>query len=261
MAATGIKRLCIATFTAAALAFGSAAVAPAIAPDAAWAKSAGWTVSFNGSQLTSDGTAGVKETLAGMQPGDTATFTVDLSNDCNEAANWYLRSAILKTMEEGTQAAGGSYGYRLTYTDAYGKVNVIYDNQAVAGDSASGTSQGLYDATAATSEWFFLDTLPAGGDGIVVLEVSLDPESHGNSYFDSSAAMELTFAAEPKASASSSSSGTNTSGSGGVDYGSPLSATADPTDYALLAVAAAAAGSVMAIARRRMRTGSGGDRL
>lgn len=162
-------------------------------PSAAWAVTADWTVTFTGNSMTSDGTTSISKELSGMQPGDSATFNIKLLNDCNEEASWYMKSSVLKSMET-ELAKGGAYTYKLSYTGPDGKTAMIIGNETVSGEG--GNTNGLFDAAAATNEWFFLDKLPAHGQGAVALYVALDPESHGNSYFDTKAQLQLEFAAE-----------------------------------------------------------------
>ncbi|HJI99538.1 MAG TPA: hypothetical protein OIM11_00035 [Coriobacteriaceae bacterium] len=182
---------CAAAAVAFAVIIGCAAFAGL--PSTAWAVTDGWTVTFTGSSMTSDGTADINKTLSGMQPGDSATFDVKLLNDCSEEASWYMKNSVLESMET-ELAKGGSYTYRLSYTGPGGKTETIIGNETVSGEGAD--SEGLFDATTATGEWFFLDNLPAHGQGQVTLYVALDPESHGNSYFDTEAKLRLEFAAE-----------------------------------------------------------------
>lgn len=262
MATLSFKRTCVAFFTAVALTLGmlvGAAEAAVTTAETAWAANTGWTVTFNGSTMDSNGTSDLRSALSGMQPGDSATFTVNLANAYNGEADWYLRNSILKTMEEDAENDGGSYGYRLTYTDGTGATEVIYENQAVSGDASETTStKGLYDATDATDEWFYLDTLSANGTGVVTLEVSLDPESHGNSYFDTEAELELAFAAEPKTQNQTT---TNSTSEFTVDYGSPLTQTGDVVNIVVIAMVIVAAAVVMVVAFRKMRASkNGGER-
>lgn len=166
---------------------------------AAWAAPTGWTVTFTGDKMESDGTADVLAQVKRLQPGDAVEFDIDLHNAYDGSADWYMKTAVLRTMEELADNGGGSYSYRLAYTNPAGEEKLIYTNDTVSGDSGKNDTNGLFDATDATQEWFFLDTLPADARARVVLAVSLDPESHGNSYFDTEAALELSFAAEPTA--------------------------------------------------------------
>lgn len=166
---------------------------------AAWAAETGWTVTFTGDKMESDGTADVLAQVKRLQPGDKVEFDIDLFNAYGDKADWYMKTAVLRTMEELAENGGGSYSYNLTYTNPAGEKKVIYTNDTVSGDSDKDDTNGLHDATDATKEWFFLDTLPAKSHAHIVMSVSLDPESHGNSYFDTEAALELSFAAEPAA--------------------------------------------------------------
>ena len=74
---------------------------------------------------------------------------------------------------------------------------MIITNEVVSGDAGTGATKGLFDATEATGEYFFLDTLGPQARALMTLEVAIDGETHGNTYFDSAAQIQLQFAAEP----------------------------------------------------------------
>lgn len=161
-----------------------------------------WTVEFTGSAMSDQGSTDIVKELSGMQPGDSAKFTVTMFENCDTAADWYMRNQVLESMEKSLRS-GGSYSYKLTYTNPKGEDKVIITNEVVSGDSSttgstgSGTTEGLFDATEATGEYFFLDTLAPQAKALMTLEVSIDGETHGNTYFDSDAKIQLSFAAEP----------------------------------------------------------------
>lgn len=162
-----------------------------------------WTVEFTGTEMKDDGSAAIARTIGGMQPGDSAKFTVDLYESYDGAADWYMKNEVLKTMEksftDANSNSGGSYSYKLTFINPAGEEKVILTNEVVSGDAGSGTTKGLFDATEATGDWFFLETLAAKARAKVILEVSIDGETHGNTYFDTNAVLQLSFAAEPNA--------------------------------------------------------------
>lgn len=162
-----------------------------------------WTVEFTGTEMKDEGSAAIAQTIGGMQPGDSAKFTVDLYESYDGAADWYMKNEVLKTMEksftDANSNSGGSYSYKLTFINPAGEEKVILTNEVVSGDAGSGTTKGLFDATEATGDWFFLETLAAKARAKVILEVSIDGETHGNTYFDTNAVLKLSFAAEPNA--------------------------------------------------------------
>ncbi|MEC4175164.1 hypothetical protein VIN30_01710 [Adlercreutzia sp. R7] len=162
-----------------------------------------WTVEFTGTEMKDDGSAAIARIIGGMQPGDSAKFTVDLYESYDGAADWYMKNEVLKTMEksftDANSNSGGSYSYKLTFINPAGEEKVILTNEVVSGDAGSGTTKGLFDATEATGDWFFLETLAAKARAKVILEVSIDGETHGNTYFDTNAVLQLSFAAEPNA--------------------------------------------------------------
>lgn len=240
------------TLCAVAAAF--ALVAALVCAPLAWAASTGWTVTFTGTSMTSDGTADIAKEIGGMQPGDSATFNVKLSNDCDDAANWYMKNSVLKTMED-ELATGGSYTYRLVYVNAQGAEETIIGNDTVSGEGEG--SSGLFDATTATGDWFFLDQLPAHGEGLVSLYVSIDPESHGNSYFDTTAKLQLSFAAEiPGSPMVVETSGGSTTPTGGFT----LPSTGDMVRLGLVVTVALVAIVAWGIVRKRARTKEEGGR-
>lgn len=162
-----------------------------------------WTVEFTGTEMKDEGSAAIAQTIGGLQPGDSAKFTVDLYESYDGAADWYMKNEVLKTMEksftDANSNSGGSYSYKLTFINPAGEEKVILTNEVVSGDAGSGTTKGLFDATEATGDWFFLETLAAKARAKVILEVSIDGETHGNTYFDTNAVLKLSFAAEPNA--------------------------------------------------------------
>ncbi|MCI8306204.1 MAG: hypothetical protein HFJ69_06465 [Enterorhabdus sp.] len=160
-----------------------------------------WTVEFTGDKMEGNGSASLLQAVNGMQPGDSAEFTIDLYESSDKAADWYMRNEVLKSMEESFDDAnsnsGGSYSYRLVYISPQNEEKVILTNEVVSGDKGAGDTQGLFDATESTGEWFYLDTLAPEALAKVILTVGIDGETHGNSYFDTSARVQSSFAAEP----------------------------------------------------------------
>lgn len=160
-----------------------------------------WTVEFTGDKMEGNGSASLLQAVNGMQPGDSAEFTIDLYESSDKAADWYMRNEVLKSMEESFDDAnsnsGGSYSYRLVYISPQNEEKVILTNEVVSGDKGAGDTEGLFDATESTGEWFYLDTLAPEALAKVILTVGIDGETHGNSYFDTSARVQSSFAAEP----------------------------------------------------------------
>ncbi|MCI8425751.1 MAG: hypothetical protein HFJ72_08870 [Adlercreutzia sp.] len=185
-------------------AFGLAAALSAVSPATALAKTyeESWTVEFTGDKMVDEGSADITKTVAGLQPGDSASFNITLYESYDKAADWYMKNEVLSTMEETfdeVNAQGGSYSYKLTYVSPDGEEKVLLTNETVSGDAETGETNGLKDATSGVEEWFYLDTLQPEARAAIHLEVAIDGETHGNTYFDSAAALKLSFAAEPVA--------------------------------------------------------------
>lgn len=145
------------------------------------------------SDFTSDKIATM---VSGVQPGDTVTFTVNLSNKNKETTDWYMTNKVLESLEKyNNDASGGAYTYRLVYISGT-EENVLFDSSQVGGETVSGAGQGLSEATHSLEGWFFLDTLSTGQSGRVELTVGLDGETEVNTYQNTQAALQLNFAVE-----------------------------------------------------------------
>ncbi|MCF0129826.1 MAG: hypothetical protein HUJ70_14680 [Pseudobutyrivibrio sp.] len=139
----------------------------------------------------------VVDSMKDMQPGDTAVFQVAAVNSFNQDTDWYMTNDILQSMEDKSKtAAGGAYSYYLVYTDPSGANTVLYDSQAVGGESYIKKNEGLHEATDNLKDFFYLDTLKSGEKGLVSLRVTLDGETQGNDYQDTLAKLQINFAVE-----------------------------------------------------------------
>lgn len=221
-----------------------------------------WTVEFTGDDMTDQGSADIVKELRGMQPGDSAKFTVVMYEKYDKAADWYMKNKVLESMEKSLRS-GGSYSYKLAYTSPKGEQKVIITNEVVSGDTGTGETQGLFDATEATGEYFYLDTLAPQAKALMTLEVAIDGETHGNTYFDSDAQIQLQFAAEPSDQPGTPGDATQlqqtpqpsqTSNENKTDTpGQKLSQTGDTIAMGVIALVAIAAAAVLVAACLRQR--------
>ena len=166
-----------------------------------------WTVTFTASEDMKSTFSGSEaaEVLSGMQPGDTVTFRVELKNQNAKATKWYMKNAVLESLEESAKAAehaGGAYGYTLTYTAPGSDPETIFSSNTVGGEVYVNESlTGLKEIANSIDpeEWFYLMDLGKdgeGGNGSVQLQVTLDGISQGNNYQDTMAQIEMQFGVE-----------------------------------------------------------------
>lgn len=161
-----------------------------------------WLVEFDGEEMKSNfSSQEMAEEIYGILPGDTMDLQVSIRNSGKDAMDWYLSNEILKSLEEGSQAEGGAYTYRLAYTDGAGEETLLYDSSTVGGEGSSQAGEGLHQATNALEDFLYLDQLDTGEGGTVNLQVTLDGETQGNSYQNTLAALQMNFAAETAAPA------------------------------------------------------------
>ena len=158
-----------------------------------------WYVDFTSAKkMESNFGKGFSDTLNLLQPGDKATFHVRVENSYKTDTDWYMTNKVLKSLEDADNAAGsGAYTYLLTYTDPSGKVNTLYNSEAVGGDVYQNKkTEGLFEATQALEDYFYLDRLKTGDKGSIDLTVLLDGETQGNYYQNTLAQLQMNFAVE-----------------------------------------------------------------
>ena len=138
------------------------------------------------------------EEILNIQPGDSITLQVNLKNDVDHKADWYMTNEVLQTLEDSNNSAeGGAYTYILTYHAPDGAQTVLYSSEVVGGENAgSQTNEGLHQATAGLENYFFLDRLTNRESAYITLYVQLDGETQGNSYQDTLARLKMNFAVE-----------------------------------------------------------------
>lgn len=139
----------------------------------------------------------VDQVFAGLEPGDDATYYVNIHNQHANTTRWYMSNEVLKSLEDGYTIGGGAYTYRLTYTGPKGNSTTIFDSSRVGGDhTTAGSPVGLHEATNNLEEYFFLDTLNSGENGLVTLYVALEGETQDNTYQNTAARIQMNFAVE-----------------------------------------------------------------
>ena len=147
----------------------------------------------------------VDQVFEGLEPGDTATYTVYIHNQNGKTTRWYMSNEVLRSLEESAAAGrilGGAYSYKLSYVGPSGG-QVIFDSSEkalgfVGGEGNSTDPVGLHEATSNLEDYFFLDTLNSGESGTVTLTVSLEGETQGNTYQETAARIRMNFAVELK---------------------------------------------------------------
>lgn len=154
----------------------------------------GWYVEYNSAgELTDNYTQlAWADNMSQLQPGDDITLTVEIRQNNDSSAEWYLTNEVLKSLEDG-EAKGSAYGYKLEYIGPSDS-RTLYESKSVGG---TGSAEGLAEATNAMNDYFYLGTLNKGETAKVVLNVALDGETEGNAYFDTLAQLSLKFAVEP----------------------------------------------------------------
>ena len=168
----------------------------------------GWKVSFDGDKMDSTfKSSDLDEAVYKLMPGDTIEITLTLENAYDGDTDWYMANEVLKSLEDSSSADGGAYSYVLTYVNPKGEPTLLYSSESIGGEGDSQGGKGLHQATNSLEEFFYLDRISGKASAKVVLEVTLEGESHGDAYQNTLARLQMKFAAE-KASGTPPATGT-----------------------------------------------------
>lgn len=153
---------------------------------------------FNGDDIVGDFNSNtIADKVRGLEPGDDVTFKVEFKNSYDETTNWYMRNEVIKTLEQSfDRTENGGYTYRLTHITPEGERQDIFDNSEVGGEAKPGGMEGLFQATNATDEWFFIQKLAQGQKAYTELYVKFDGETEVNDYMDTYGQLGVEYAVE-----------------------------------------------------------------
>ncbi len=158
----------------------------------------GWEVTYDGSKITSSYDAANCK-ISNVMPGDTIEYTVQYNNASGEEANFYMNADVVKSLEEGSEATGGAYSYKITYS---GSETPLFDSETVGGDADAAIAKvGLDQVNGNEGSYFSLGSLSNGDHGTVTVAITLDGNSQTNAYMATLAELEIKFGAEPTSSA------------------------------------------------------------
>ena len=162
----------------------------------------GWDVSYDGNGLSSNYDVN-KSTITSVMPGDTVVFEVNYKNDSSAAADFYLSTDIITSLEEknadGSAASisGGAYSYTISYI-LDGATNTLYDSTTVGGDNTTviGLKQVQGNLDSNQNTFFSVGRVTNGKAGTVVIEIKLDGNSQDNAYMQKLAELDVKFGVE-----------------------------------------------------------------
>lgn len=153
-----------------------------------------WSVTFDGEGMESSfSSQEMADEIYGILPGDSIELKVDVKNDSGEDTDWYMSNEVIKSLEEGSGAQGGAYGYHLRYVNPDGEETVLFDSDTIGGDDGE---EALQEVTGSLEDYFYLDRLGSDQGGTVYLTVALDGETQGNDYQNTLAQLQMNFATE-----------------------------------------------------------------
>ena len=152
-----------------------------------------WTVTYDGTDTFGTTYDADKATVSGAMPGDTITYEVTYKNASTEAANFYMDANVVKTLEEGSDATGGAYTYKILSDKS---TTPLFDSETVGGDNDDVV--GLTQVNGNSEAYFDLGALAVGDSGKVTVIIVLDGNTQSNSYMAAVGKLNIQFAAEPE---------------------------------------------------------------
>lgn len=141
-------------------------------------------VSFDGVDMFSDFS---NASFTGMVPGDEKTVEIELKNDADFDADWYMKNDILSALAEGREKSGGAFEYEVIYDGT-----VIYSSETMLDND---TANGISDNISALNDFIFLDTLAPGARKVLSLYIKVEGETQTNVYMNSLSSIRASFAA------------------------------------------------------------------
>ena len=216
--------------------------------------SKGWLVEFTGNEmLTNYTSADFAKVFGAIEPGDTIQAIIQLKNSYPDKATWYMHNEAIRSLEDSRNSAeGGLYTYKLTYTNAAGKVTTLYDSSVVGGENQSiytTDPEGLNQISDKLRDYFYLDEFGANQQGAVCFYVTLEGETQGNGYQNTLAGIEAQFAVEPL-------KGPTTTSSSVVPYSSRPRTADDAALKVYAAAMIAAGGGLLMLKNKNKRAGT-----
>jgi hypothetical protein len=160
---------------------------------------AGWKAEFTGNAIDSNFTSqSFADEIKFLQPGDSIVIRVAVKNGSQSDTDWYMSNEVLQSLEDSSPAKGGAYTYELTWKGT-GDPATLYNSESVGGEKNNADRQGLHEVTDNLEQFFYLDHLAKGEEGIITLKVALNGETQGNNYQNTLARLQLNFAVEGSA--------------------------------------------------------------
>lgn len=197
----------------------------------------GWKAEFTGDKIESNFTSqSFADEVKELQPGDSIVIRVAVKNGSQKDTDWYVSNEVLQSLEDSSPAKGGAYTYELTWKGT-GDLATLYSSDSIGGERKKITAagQGLHEATDNLEQFFYLDHLKKGEEGLITLKVALNGETQGNNYQNTLARLQLNFAVEGNAEGGSGSS--RDSRRNAVTYSPGAVQTSDPARLMLWSVA------------------------
>lgn len=156
-----------------------------------------YTVTYDGKTLHANYDQEAFDKIAdSIEPGDSITYTATYENKSGKMTDWFMKAAVLKTLENDTAVGGGYFGTLKNSNPDSTAPSVLFDNTSAGGgnDSDTAAKAGLTQLTSSTEEYFSIGRLKANQKGTATLSIRFDGESENNDYKSTAGQLMMQFA-------------------------------------------------------------------
>ncbi len=156
------------------------------------------TATFDGSKeikYNYSDTTNFGEGFINMMPGEERTQDIILKNTSDKAVDFYMKTETLRTFEEFNMTDGAAYHVTLTVQDMKGTTTIYGGAEADGSNRIGADEEGLGNLNGNVNEWYKVAALNGGEEATITLKVSLDGESHHNSYMAAEGTFQFEFMA------------------------------------------------------------------
>ena len=139
-------------------------------------------VSFDGEAIQYQGMEDFAENFSDMYPGESRTQEIQIQNQGNKEAEFYLQPSVLQSFEETVDASGAAYNISLKLHTKEGDYTLFGGTEEDESARIGGDGEGLGNLNDAIADWIFLTRLQPQETASLEMMVALDGESNTYAY-------------------------------------------------------------------------------
>lgn len=139
------------------------------------------TVTFDGTSTLkySEDANNFSQVFQGMHAGESRTLNIDLVNKSDKDVDFFMKTEILNSLEEGMAANGAGYHVSLKLIKGSNETYIFGSDE---GALVGANENGLYDLNGALNENYLITALDANEEATLALTIVIDGATARNEY-------------------------------------------------------------------------------